>query len=149
MNLVQRKLAERINYGGIAATRAQVYADIERRFPDNPRTGIGSADWWAFSQDALTDEEAAQLIPWGIVCFYCNRGHIDEPLPDQERSMCTRCLLAEREHEGKAVPRLSKDRWHIHLRSDPNDENRDVEIRCNAKVCWAMGRTADRKAARP
>ena len=98
--LADKIMRERISYGGIAATRAQVYADIERIFPDGPRTGIGSADWWAFSGEALTDEQASALIPWGIVCFGCHRGHIDEPLPDQERSLCTRCLLAERaEHE--------------------------------------------------
>ena len=25
---------------------------------------------------------------------------------------------------------------HIHLRSDPADVNRDVQVRCNAPVCW-------------
>lgn len=104
MNAVQALMQERIAYGGIAATRIQVYADIQRRFPDAPDTGIGSADWWAFSPPALTDEQAASLIPWGIVCFGehhgSHHGHIDEPLPDQERSLCARCLLAER---GEAV----------------------------------------------
>ena len=104
MTLAQRIANERINYGGIAATRMQVYADIQRRIPEAPATGIGSADWWAFSKDALTDDEAAQLIPWGIVCFGCHRGHMDEPLPDQERSLCTRCLLAEQSIKPLTLP---------------------------------------------
>lgn len=101
MKHIKVLMQERINYGGIAATRAQIYADIERRIPEAPFRGIGSADWWAFSPKALTDEQADALIPWGIVCFDCRRGHRDEPLPDQERSLCARCLLAE---EGEATP---------------------------------------------
>lgn len=92
MNLVQKISQERINYGGVAATRQQVYRDIELRMPDAPRTGIGSADWWAFRPDALTDKEARALIPWGIVCTGCGadlRIRASHPI----ESMCHPCWM--------------------------------------------------------
>ena len=55
-----------------AATRAQVYEDIEARFPNNPRTGIGSADWWAFSPAALPTDTADAMRQWEITpCLIC------------------------------------------------------------------------------
>ena len=35
---------------------------------------------------------------------------------------------------------------HIHLVSDPRDPNRDVQVRCNAQVCYAMAAQRDRQA---
>lgn len=57
-------MAEKVSYGGFAATRAEVYEDIRTRLPEAPQYGIGSADWWAFSSPAIDAETEAGLIPW-------------------------------------------------------------------------------------
>lgn len=90
--IVSDLMAEHVNYGGVAATRKQVYDDIQLRFPNNPRTGIGSADWTAFSRPALTPQEARVLIPWGIVCTGCStdlRIRASHPI----ESMCHPCWM--------------------------------------------------------
>lgn len=91
MTLATAIVQERIAYGGIAATRLQVYEDVRRRLPDAPSVGIGSADWWAFRSPALTDEQTAGLIPWGIVCLGCRHGNLHQPLPHQDESLCDPC----------------------------------------------------------
>ena len=89
-NLVQAMMQQTIAYGGIAATRRQVYEDIKRRLPSAPQYGIGSADWWAFSPPAVPPEEVDQLVPWGVVCFGCNLRNVG-PMPHQEESLCDPC----------------------------------------------------------
>jgi hypothetical protein len=66
-NIVAEIMAETVSYGGFAATRREVYEDIQTRLPDAPRYGIGSADWWAFSPPAISEDEAAMLIPWNDI----------------------------------------------------------------------------------
>jgi hypothetical protein len=63
-DLMSALMAERIAYGGLAATRLQVYLDITERLPDAPSVGIGSADWWAFSPPALSPAETARMPHW-------------------------------------------------------------------------------------
>jgi hypothetical protein len=72
-NVVTRLMAERINYGGIAATREQVYdhalevcrANLEGE-PDADKRARAGADMFAFGPRTkpLSDAEAAQLIQW-------------------------------------------------------------------------------------
>lgn len=92
---------EVINYGGMAATRLQVYQDIQLRFPENPKQGIGSADWYAFSPPALTADEIEQRIPWGIVCTGCGadlRIRASHPI----ESMCHPCWMTYFPNKAKA-----------------------------------------------
>ena len=93
--LMDDLLAEKVNYGGIAATRLQVYRDIERRFPDNPRYGFASADYQAFARKALDEDEIASLIRWGDVCLDCGTSAEGEELADREQSLCAKCAYAE------------------------------------------------------
>lgn len=74
MNAVGQLMAERINYGGVCGTRAQVYAHalkacLSRLGPDEPnrrRRAELAADHFACGRHAkaLTEAEAARLMPW-------------------------------------------------------------------------------------
>lgn len=60
--MMDRLMAEKINYGGFAMSRIDVYLDMRRRgFPAHG--GFDSCDWWAFHPPALTSEQEAELIP--------------------------------------------------------------------------------------
>jgi hypothetical protein len=71
--VLTRLMAERINYGGIAATREQVYdhalsvcrANLEGQPDADKRARLG-ADMFAFGPRTrpLSDDEAAGLISW-------------------------------------------------------------------------------------
>lgn len=63
-NLVAELMAETVSYGGFAATRAEVYEDIQTRLPEAPRYGIGADGWRAESPPVSGADEAAALIPW-------------------------------------------------------------------------------------
>jgi hypothetical protein len=63
-NIVAEIMAEKVSYGGFAATRREVYEDIQTRLPGAPRYGIGSADWWAFSPPAIGAGRSACSKPY-------------------------------------------------------------------------------------
>jgi hypothetical protein len=72
-NLMAELMAETINYGGIAATREQVYDHALRCArsrltgePDAERRAMLAADQFAFGRQAvaLAPDDVARRIPW-------------------------------------------------------------------------------------
>ena len=107
---IDQLMAEMINYGGMAATREEVYADalkVCRTRTDNPRQAARAADMFAFGPRTvvLTPEQVAAMPRFAPrtgepVGFRRNR-----PLHETPRGLDTKPARPI----GRAVPAIRKE----------------------------------------